>query len=94
MSENISINEVKIGMILADKKDNKFVVIDRNLNGDDDYYSSLAVISEEEYIKHKGNHVTKSDLKTFTWIEMTEYHKDFSNCGGLYNVSSEKVFSF
>ena len=94
MSDNISINKIKLGMVLSDDKDRRYVVIDTNLNGDDDYYSSLAIISEDEYINNKGKEIAKSKLKTLYWLEMTEYHKEYRNCKEQYNVSSEKIYLF
>lgn len=94
MSDNISINQIKPGMVLSDEKDRRYVVIDTNLNGNDDYYSSLEVISEDEYIRNKGKEITKSKLKTLYWIEMTEYHREYKNCERKYKISSEKIFKF
>lgn len=64
MSDNIPINEIKPGMVLSDNKNRRYMVIDTNLNGDDDYYSSFTVISEDEYMENKGKEIAKSKLKT------------------------------
>lgn len=94
MKEDIGINEVELGMVLLDKNGNKFVVIDRNLNGNDDYYSSLKVISEKEYSNNKGKIVSEKDLKTKRWIDYDEYHEDYEICNKEYEIELERVFRF
>ena len=51
MKDDISINEFKLGMMLIDKNNKKYIVIETDLNGEDDYWSRLKIVSEEEYIK-------------------------------------------
>lgn len=94
MADNISINKVKTGMILTNHKGKRYVVIDTLLNGDDDYYSCLDIISEEEYLDNKGKEISKKELKTFETIEMTEYHKNYKNCDDCCNVSSKIIYRF
>lgn len=94
MINNISINKVKPGMVLANHKGKRYVVIDTLLNGDDDYYSCLDIISEEEYLNNKGKEISKEELKTFETIEMTEYYKYYKNCNDCYNVSSKIIYRF
>lgn len=94
MSDNIYINEIKPGMILVNKKNKRYVVIDTDLNGDDDYYSRLAIISEDEYIKYKGKEVRQSTLETSCWLSKYDYQKYYKICDEQYNVSSEKMFRF
>lgn len=94
MKKDIEINNVKLGMVLLDNNGNKFVVIDRNLNGNDDYYSSLKVISEKEYSNNKGKIVSEKDLKTKRLIDYDEYHKDYEICDKEYEIELERVFRF
>lgn len=94
MSDNIPINEIKPGMVLSDNKNRRYVVIDTNLNGDDYYYSTFEIISEDEFLSVKGKIITKNELKTLYWLEMTEYRKYYKNCKDKYSVSSQKIFIF
>lgn len=94
MSDNIPINEIKPGMVLSDNKNRRYMVIDTNLNGDDDYYSSFTVISEDEYMENKGKEIAKSKLKTLCWIESHVYYEEYENCEEQYKISSEKIFMF
>ena len=44
MKDDISINEFKLGMMLIDKNNKKYIVIETDLNGEDDYWSRLKIV--------------------------------------------------
>jgi len=92
---DIDINEVKTGMILIDNNGIKYVVIETNLNGDDEYFSRLRLISEEEYLQHKGKNISEEDLETSKWIEEFEYRREYKVCTDQYKeVNIERIFWF
>ena len=94
MKDNIAINEYKLGMMLIDKNNKKYIVIETDLNGEDDYWSRLKIVSEEEYIVNRNKSVSEGDLKTSRWIDKFDYTKEFGNCDGIYNVHIEKRYVF
>ena len=75
MKDDISINEFKLGMMLIDKNNKKYIVIETDLNGEDDYWSRLKIVSEEEYVKNRNKSVTDGELKTSKWIDKFDYKK-------------------
>lgn len=92
---DIDINEVKSGMILIDNNEMKYVVIETSLNGDDEYFSRLRIISEEEYLQHKGKNISEDDLETAKWIEELEYRREYKVCVDEYEkVNVERIFWF
>lgn len=94
-TRDIDINEVKTGMILIDNSERKYVVIETNLNGDDEYFSRLRLISEEEYLQYRGNSIAEEDLETSKWIEEFEYRREYRVCVDQYKeVNIERVFWF
>ena len=94
MKDDISINEFKLGMMLIDKNNKKYIVIETDLNGEDDYWSRLKIVSEEEYIKNRNKSVTEGELKTSKWIDKFDYKKEFDNCEGICDVHIEKRYIF
>ena len=94
MKDDISINEFKLGMMLIDKNNKKYIVIETDLNGEDDYWSRLKIVSEEEYVKNRNKSVTDGELKTSKWIDKFDYKKEFDNCDGICDVHIEKRYVF
>ena len=94
MKDDISINEFKLGMMLVDKNNKKYIVIETDLNGEDDYWSRLKIVSEEEYIKNRNKSVTEGELKTSKWIDKFDYKKEFDSCDGICDVHIEKRYVF
>lgn len=91
----VNINEVKTGMILIDNDERKYVVIETNLNGDDDCFSRIRLISEEEYLQSKGKNIPEEELETSKWIEAFEYRREYQVCINKYEgVNVERVFWF
>ncbi len=92
---DLDINEVITGMILIDNNENKFVVIETNLNGDDEYLSKLRIISEDEYLQYQGKAVNEERIETAKWIEEFEYRREYRVCEKQYaKVNTEKIFWF
>lgn len=88
------LNDVKVGMILQDKrKSRRFVVIELNLNGDDEYYSRVKVVPEDTYIKNKGKTISEKELEPVYWIEQYEF-RDYIVCDDVLKIHAEKMYSF
>lgn len=93
--EIIGINEVVTGMILIDDNENRYVVIETNLNGDDEYFSRLRIISEDEYLQYQGKAVNEDQIQTAKWIEEFEYQREYRVCERQYaKVNTERIFWF
>ncbi len=93
MTENIDMNEIITGMILIDSNENRYVVIETDLNGDDEYFSRLRIISEEEYLQYRGKSVYENQLQTAKWIEEYEYRREYRISNECYKqVGIERMF--
>lgn len=94
MKDITCLNNVEVGMILQDKrKSRRFVVIELNLNGDDEYYSMVKVIPEDTYIKNKGKTVSENELDTVDWVEQYDF-RNYIVCDDVLQVHTEKTYSF
>lgn len=91
--KDIYINDIKIGMVLQDKRKSRSVVIETYLNGDDEYYSYIEVIPEDIYLKNKGKMVSEKDLKkAISCIESYEYYDDYVVCDDVVEVQKAYLF--
>lgn len=92
--KNMYINDIEIGMVLQDKRKTRFIVIETNLNGDDDYYSILKVIPEDIYIKNKGKTVSKKELDDdIHLVECYEFNRgDYIVCDDVVEVQKAYLF--
>ena len=68
MKDDISINEFKLGMMLIDKNNKKYIVIETDLNGEDDYWSRLKIVSEEEYVKNRNKNISLIYRRDFSML--------------------------
>lgn len=92
---DLDINEIVTGMILIDNNENRYVVIETNLNGDDEYFSRLRIISEEEYLLHQGKSIYEDQIQTAKWIEEFEYRREYRVCEKQYaKVNIKRIFWF
>lgn len=93
--KDIYINDVKIGIILQcnNKKSHRFVVIELDLNGDDDYYSRVKIIPEDIYNRYKGMTISEKELEGIDWIERYNF-KDYNVCDNILKIHTEKFYSF
>lgn len=90
----LSINELRPGMVIANNKDERYVIVETNLNGEDDYWSSVRIITETEFQEKRGISVNVNDLLSARWIDKSEYMKEFHNCYDTHRVIVEKIFIF
>ena len=94
MKDITCLNNIEVGMILQDKrKSRRFVVIELNLNGDDEYYSRVKVIPEDTYIKNKGKTISEKELDVVYWIEQYEF-RDYIVCDDVLEIHTERMYSF
>jgi len=95
MTENIDINEITTGMILVDNNENRYLVIETNLIGDDEYFSRFRIISEKEYLQYQVKSVYEDQMKTAKWIEEYEYRREYRVSDDQYSqINIERIFWF
>lgn len=98
MKTIVSINNIKPGMVLLNEKDKRFVVVETDLNGDDNYYSRLLIVSESEFLAGNRVAISKDELISGVWsakwIEAYEYNKYYSCCMEKYEITIKTIYTF
>lgn len=86
------IHDYEVGMIVENVKDKtRYVVIETFPNVDDDYYSVVNLITEEDYLKMRGRSYSSSDF--YISLQIESYNQsDFEYTGKSVIIEIETVF--
>ena len=91
-----SLDNIKIGQVLKRKADGvKFVCLEKEICNDDDYYSSIRLVSESIYNYYSGKRVPLQKIKSF-YVEngCDGIEVDFEILEDIKDVTIEKLAYF
>lgn len=88
------INDIAVGHVIKSNDNKNYVVLEINLNGEDDFYSTIRVIEEWEYEKNKGNSVAERELITAKWLDKYELGLKEIECLGRKDISKKIIYTF